>query len=43
MEIFIVVSLFVVTFVHDFFEFVFEKTGLLEIEKLEGEITFNNF
>ena len=41
MEIKLIIALFFMTFFHDIFGFFFEKMGLLEIERLEGEITFN--
>jgi hypothetical protein len=43
METIVIIALFFMTFFHDWFDFFFEKIGLLEIEKLEREITFNNF
>jgi hypothetical protein len=41
MELILIIALFFMTFFHDIFGFFFEKIGLLEIKKLEREITFN--
>jgi len=43
MELLLIFTLMIVTFFGEFFGFFFEISGLKEIEKLEGEITFNNF
>jgi len=38
MELLIISILFIITFFHDMFCFLFEKLGFLEIEKLEKEV-----
>jgi len=43
MEKYIIIALILVTYSTEVFNFIYEKSGLLEIEKLESEITFNNF